>query len=566
MFQGKPSKVEAIKQESRHLRGTIGSELSSEATGFSEADKNLIKFHGIYQGYDRDSATALKQRGEEKQTEFMVRIRAPGGIMQAEQYRAVDALARDYSGGAVRISSRQGLQFHGLAKGALKPVIAGVNRALMTTFAACGDVVRNVTATAAPIKDAVHDRIRADAVLLSTSLLPQTRAYHEIWVDGAEVGAEPAEPATPDPLYGTHYLPRKFKIGIATSDDNHVDVLTNDLAIVPLFEGETLIGYNIAVGGGLGMTHTKAHTYPRLASFVAFIGPDSLLALARAVIGLHRDFGDRSDRKHARLKYVVDAMGLAAVKADLERRLGRPLEDPRPMAPFAIKDHTGWHPQGDGRWYFGLTVPSGRIVDRDGVNLASALRQLAADIPLHFVFTPTQDVLFADIAPDDRDRVETILRTHGVALPLGQSGVRRWALACPALPTCGLALNEAERVLDRIVGAVEGVLERHGLDREALSLRITGCPNGCARPYVGDIGLVGRTPDTYAIYLGGDFACTRLNVKAFEKVHIDELADTLDPLIAHWAVDRQPGEGFGDFCHRIGLQRLRGADAATVAA
>jgi sulfite reductase (ferredoxin) len=364
MAHGKLSKVEDIKAASNRLRGTIALGLTSAASGFEEADHQLLKMHGIYQGYDRDSATELKQRGEEKRTEFMARVRAPGGLMTAEQYLAIDELAQRFAGGKLRITTRQGLQFHGVAKGDLWATIHGVNAALLTTFAACGDVVRNVTATAAPIEDAVHRRLRADARMLSTALLPQTRAYHEIWVGEDNVAAPaPAEP-TVDPLYGPTYLPRKFKIGIATPENNDIDVLTNDLAIIALFKGDRLEGYNLAVGGGLGMTHNKPQTYPRLASLVVFIEPDALLDSVKAVIELQRDHGDRGDRKHARLKYVVDALGLEWFKTELERRLGRPLADARPMPSFRIQDHLGWHEQGDGQWFFGLPIESGRIEDK----------------------------------------------------------------------------------------------------------------------------------------------------------------------------------------------------------
>jgi sulfite reductase (ferredoxin) len=556
MFQGKPSKVEAIKTASTRLRGTITQGLESPAPVFDPADHQLLKFHGIYQGYDRDTATALKQQGLDKRHEFMVRIKAPGGLMSAAQYLAVDELARLYGGGRLRITTRQGLQFHAIAKEDLWATIHGVNQALLTTFAACGDVVRNVTASAAPIEDARHRRIRADARMLSETLAPQTRAYHEIWVGDRDVTAPPAAEPDIDPLYGPTYLPRKFKIGIATPDDNDIDVLTNDLAVIPRFTGDRLDGYTLAIGGGLGMTHNKPHTYPRLASPIAFIGPDELLDGVKAVVKLHRDHGDRTDRRHARLKYVVDAMGLEAAKAELEHHFGRPLAAPKPLPPFHVQDHIGWHKQGDGRWWLGLTIESGRIEDLEGYRLATALRRLMGEVSLRPVFTPNQDVFLADIAPADQPRVEAILTEEGVPLPGRDSPLRRWALACPALPTCGLALNEAERVFDRIVSDIEAALARHNLANERLSLRITGCPNGCARPYVGDIGLVGRTPDTYAIYLGGDFEGTRLNTRVFERVPIDQLGRTLEPVFALWARHREGHESFGNFCKRWGTERL----------
>jgi sulfite reductase (ferredoxin) len=557
MFEGKPSKVEGFKEASRHLRGTLAEEIASDAPALSDANLQLVKFHGVYQGYDRDSATELKQRGEGKRIEYMIRVKTPGGRMSAEQYLALDDLARRYANGTLRITTRQSIQLHAIAKGDLWATMHGINQALLTTFCACGDVVRTIMTSAAPFEDARHRRMRADADSLAKALEPQTRAYHEIWVgDDKILPAPEAEPEV-DPLYGPTYLPRKFKIGIGQPENNDIDVLAaNDLAVLPLFQGDELIGYNLAVGGGLGLTHNKPHTYARLASPVVFVGPDELLEAVKAVIGLQRDNGDRSDRRHARLKYVVDAKGLDWVKADLERRLGRALEPARPMPAFRVKDHQGWHEQGDGRWFLGLPVKAGRIEDKGEIRLATAFRRILTEVPSRPVLAPSQDIYFGDIAIKDRGRVEAILEEEGVALPGGVTPLRRWAMACPALPTCGLALNEAERVLDDIVDDIEQVLARYNLQRERLSLRVTGCPNGCARPYVGDIGLVGRTPDTYAIFLGGDFEGTRLNQRVFERVHIREIGRTLEPVIALWAKHREGHESFGNFCRRWGPDRI----------
>jgi sulfite reductase (ferredoxin) len=465
----------------------------------------------------------------------------------------------------MRITTRQSIQLHGIAKQELWATMHGINAALLTTFCACGDVVRTVMTTAAPFEDVPHRRMRDDARMLAAALEPRTRAYHQIWVGDEQLLPAPAEEPEVDPLYGPTYLPRKFKIGIGLPENNDIDVLAaNDLAVLPIYDGSSLVGYNLAVGGGMGLTHNKPHTYARVASPVVFIGPDDLLETVKAVIALQRDNGDRTDRRHARLKYVVDAKGLDWVKADLESRLGRPLEPARPMPPFRVLDHQGWHEQGDGRWFLGLPVKSGRIHDADGVNLATALRRVMAEVKARPVLSPSQDIFLADIAPESRAQVEAILAGEGVELPGDATPLRRWALACPALPTCGLALNEAERVLDQIVGDVERALARHGMAEERIALRITGCPNGCARPYVGDIGLVGRTPDTYAIFLGGDFEGTRLNARVFERVDIREIGRTLEPAIALWARHREGAESFGDFCHRWGPDRL--ADLAPAAA
>ncbi|HEV2336802.1 MAG TPA: NADPH-dependent assimilatory sulfite reductase hemoprotein subunit [Stellaceae bacterium] len=547
------SKAEAIKQQSRQLRGNLARDLADTAVPFDKAGYSLLKFHGVYQGYDRDSATERKQRGDDKIWQFMVRVRIPGGRLTADQYLALDALADTSANGSLRITTRQSIQFHGIVKSRLKAAIGEINGALLTTLAACGDVVRTVTTVPAPIRDGVHDRLEADARRLSTHLLPRTAAYHEIWVDGEKVTTEPA----PDPLFGERYLPRKFKIGLAIPEDNTIDVLTNDLAIVALFECETLLGYNFLLGGGHGMTHNKPETYPRLATPVAFVEPDDLLSAAAAVVRLHRDWGDRGNRRHARLKYVIAERGEDWARERLSEDLGKPLAGCRPMPDFAVPDHLGWHEQADGRLYLGVPVASGRLVDDGRVRLRGALREIVARFGANPILMPSQDIILSDIAPADRAAIVSVLRTHGVRLSDELLPVERWALACPALPSCGLALTEAERVQGDIVGAIAARLKRWGLEEERLSIRITGCPNGCARPYTGDIGVVGRIPGFYAIYVGGDFEGTRLNQELANRIRLDDVADTLDPLFALFAASRMTGEGFGDFCHRIGVGALR---------
>src|SRR5436190_14628810 len=556
------SKAEAVKQQSRQLRSHIARDLADTTVPFDNQGYSLLKFHGIYQGYDRDSATERKQRGDDKVWQFMVRVRIPGGRLTAEQYLALDALADRYADGSLRVTTRQSIQFHGVVKAGLKSAIGDINAALLTTLAACGDVVRTVTTTPAPIRDPVHDRLEAETRRLSNHLLPRTRAYHEIWVDGApwqeNAGQENAGAAEePDPLYGARYLPRKFKIGLAIPEDNTIDVLTNDLAIVALFEGDRLTGYNFLLGGGHGMTHNKPKTYPRLATPVAFVEPDDLLAAAAAVVRLHRDWGDRGNRRHARLKYVIAERGEAWARARLSEDLGKTLEPCREMPDFAVPDHLGWHGQGDGKLYLGLPIASGRIVDDGGARLRTALRDIVRRFRCDPILMPSQDIILSEIDPVDRQAITDILRAHGVTLAEKLLPVERWALACPALPSCGLALTEAERVRGDIVDPIATRLRRWGLERERLSIRITGCPNGCARPYTGDIGIVGRVPGYYSLYVGGDFEGTRLNEAIAERLDINGLAEALDPLFALWAASRLDREGFGDFCHRIGLDALR---------
>ena len=554
------SKAEAVKQQSRQLRGHIARDLADTTVPFDNQGYSLLKFHGIYQGYDRDSATERKQRGDDKVWQFMVRVRIPGGRLTAEQYLALDGLADHYADGSLRVTTRQSIQFHGVVKAGLKSAIGEINTALLTTLAACGDVVRTVTTTPAPIRDAVHDRLEAETRRLSSHLLPRTRAYHEIWVDGApwepNEGQENAgADDEPDPLYGERYLPRKFKIGLAIPEDNTIDVLTNDLAIIGLFDGDRLAGYNFLLGGGHGMTHNNPKTYPRLATPVAFVEPEDLLEAAAAVVRLHRDHGDRGNRRHARLKYVVAENGEDWARARLSEYLGKQLEPCRQMPAFVVPDHLGWHEQGDGKLYLGIPVSSGRIAGE----IRAALREIVSRFRCDPILMPSQDIILSEIYPEDRAAIETVLRQHGVRLADDMLPAERWALACPALPSCGLALTEAERVRGDVVTNIEARLRLYGIERERLSIRITGCPNGCARPYTGDIGIVGRMPGFYALFVGGDFEGIRLNTALADKVPLHGIAEVLDPLFALYASARADGEGFGDFCHRVGMPALQTA-------
>jgi sulfite reductase (ferredoxin) len=542
--------VEKLKIESAGMRGHLPEALADGTASFDEAGYQLLKFHGIYQGYDRDSATALKQQGLAKETRFMMRVRIPGGRLTAAQYLALDEMAGRWGNGSLRLTTRQSVQFHGMLKGGLKPTIEEIDAALLTTLAACGDVVRTVTTVPAPIRDTVHARLEADARALSRRLLPLDASYHEVWLDGGKVSGE-----SDDELYGRSYLPRKFKIGIAAPEDNSIDVLTNDLAIVARFEGERLEGYDFYLGGGLGMSHGNAKTYPRLASPVAFVEADDLLDAAVAVVKLHRDHGDRGNRKHARLKYVIAEEGEEWARERLSEYLGKTLAPARPIQRFAVVDHLGWHAQGDGKLYLGVPVPAGRVVGP----LREAFHEIVSTFGVDPIVTPQQDLILSNVAPADRAAIEAVLREHGVALVESFSPVRRWALACPALPSCGLALTEAERVLDPFLAGIEAQLEAAGIAGERIAIRITGCPNGCARPYSAELGSVGRMPDHYQFWVGGDFAGTRLAFPLLDRVKEAEVAETLGPLFALFAAQRSAGEAFGDFCHRLGKEALLAA-------
>lgn len=551
--------AEIIKRESLGLRGPIAQEIAAEAApgGLSDAAYTLLKFHGTYEQFDRDTATRLKQAGVGKDWSFMVRVRAPAGRLAATQWLALDDLAGEYADGTLRITSRQGVQFHGIKRENLRASIAAIDAALLTTLAACGDVVRNVVTTPAPRRDPIHARLEAEARRLSSALLPRSRAHHEIFL-GEEAAAAPED----EPLYGPTYLPRKFKIALAHPSDNTPDVLANDLGFVWVEEG-----WIVTIGGGMGMTHNKPATFPRIADAVALIGRDEVLEVAEAVVRLSRDHGDRSDRKHARLKYVLAEKGAEWARARLSEDLGRPLAAPPPLPRFAIPDHLGWHPQGDGRWWLGLHVPAGRVADQDGVRWRSALREAARRFGVNPIATPQQDVLLSDVAQADRAALEALLREHGVPMAEAFTPVARSMLACVALPTCGQSLAEGERVRGPVLAQVEAELARHGLLGERVSLRLTGCPNGCARPYQGDIGVVGRAPGLYTLFLGGDFAGTRLNFPVADKVPLERIGATLAPVIEAWAAWRVPEEGLGDFCARIGADAVRAllVDAAVTA-
>ncbi|WP_431285308.1 NADPH-dependent assimilatory sulfite reductase hemoprotein subunit [Humitalea sp. 24SJ18S-53] len=560
-MSSKPSAVEGQKQESLALRGTIGAELAAEAAvgGVSEATYTLLKFHGTYEQFDRDTATERKQAKLDKDWSFMVRVRCPGGRMTAAQWLHLDDLAGNLADGSLRLTSRQGVQFHGVLRGNVKPVIAGIDAALLTSFAACGDVVRNVTTTAAPRRTAVHAALQGWAARLSTALLPKTRAHHDIFLaEGADTPAKAEE----EPLYGPTYLPRKFKIALVDPSDNTPDVLTNDLGFIARVQGGRIVGWIVTIGGGLGMTHNKPSTFPRLADPVALIGPDEVLEVAEAVVRLSRDHGDRTDRKHARLKYVLEEQGPDWARAQLSADLGRELLPPGPLPTLRMPELLGWQIQGDGRLWLGLSIPSGRIAGP----MRAGLREIVSRFGADPVATPQQDLILSNIAPEDRPAIEAILAEHGIRLPETMTPMARWSLACVALPTCGQSLAEGERVHAPMLASIEAALGRHGLAQERISFRLTGCPNGCARPYAGDIGVVGRAPGLYTLFVGGDFAGTRLSFQLADKVPEAAIATTLEPLFAAFAAHRVLREGFGDFCTRQGAEALRALTQDALAA
>ena len=559
--EAKKAKQETVKEASNFLRGTIAEELARDTRKFGSADAGLLKFHGTYQQDDRD-ARKHRKPGDDKPYSFMVRTRVPGGKVSADQFLTELSLGERLGNGTLRITTRQGFQLHGVVKGNLQETIHEINKSLLTTLAACGDVDRNVMCCPAPHhNDGVHDRMQASADAIARHLTPQTRAYFEIWVDKEKVAEQSAGPDV-EPIYGNAYLPRKFKIGIALPEDNCIDVYTQDIGLLGVVEGGQLVGYNVLVGGGLGATPSDQDTFPRLGDRMAFIAYDDVLPVVTAIVMVQRDFGNRADRKRARMKYLVHDWGLPRFKAKVEEYLGgRTLADPHPVDIHGYDDHLGWHPQGNGKFYFGINVENGRIKDEGSLRLKTGLRCLFERFRMPGRLTPQQSILLCDLELEWKEEILALLREHGIKTHEEISSVRRFAMACPALPTCGLAITEAERVMPAVVDELEVELAKLGLDAEKFTIRMTGCPNACARPYTSDIGLVGKAVGRYTILVGGRLLGTRLNVIYKEMVPLREVVQELVPLLVYFKADRQPDESLGDFCHRKGVEDLLRFDA-----
>ncbi len=559
---GEGSKNEAIKIESAHLRGTIAQTIASDATHFEEVDVQLLKFHGSYQQEDRDRRRERKEAGAEKAYQFMVRSRIPGGALNAEQYLAHDAIAHAYANGSIRLTTRQGIQLHGVLMHELRPAIKAINDSLLSTLAACGDVNRNVMACAAPARDAAHVAVLEYARRIAMHLAPRTRAYHEIWLEGEKLELQHGAVAE-EPIYGDTYLPRKFKIGVTMPDDNCIDVYTQDIGLVAEFDArDGVAGFTVLIGGGMGSTHGKSETFPRLATPLCFIPAEDAIEVAETIVTIHRDYGDRKNRRHARMKYVVEERGIEWFREQLEQRLGRRVADPHDVRFSAAHDHLGWQRQLDASWSLGLFIENGRIVDSARSMLRTALREVVTMLRPGLRITPQQNLILTGIPAKARRHVEAMLRHYGVVADAEDVGLRRGAMACPALPTCGLAVAEAERALPALVDRVERDLTALGLAEEPVSIRMTGCPNGCARPRMGDIGIVGRSLGLYDIFLGGDAPNTRLNELYAQGVASDAIVSVLHDAFELWKHERLPGERFGDFAHRFGVGRLREAAKA----
>lgn len=548
------SVVEIIKERSNYLRGTVKETLESDATHFSEEEYHVLKFHGIYQQDDRDERSRARKEGRDKEWIMMIRTKFPGGALTADQYLAMDDISNRFADGTLRITTRQTFQLHHIGKVNLKRTMQGINEAMVTTLGACGDLERNLMACPAPDARGFVSEVQHYAQLLSDHTLPRTGAYYEIWLDHEKlVSTEQAE----EPLYGNVYLPRKFKSGLAIEGDNCIDVYSQDIGMVAHIDNDHLAGFTVLVGGGLGKLHTDPNTKPRLGDPICFVEPDQLLDTVLHIIRLQRDHGNRISRRQARMKYLIANFGLDRFRDELRRRLGKPLAPPRELHWEGTDDHLGWHEQHDGRWYLGVWVENGRIGNADGLQQKTAFRKLVEQFKPGVRNTPQQSILFTDIDESQRADIDRLLRTHGVPVVGDLPTALRYSMACPAIPTCGLALAESERTLPSVIRQIEAILEEEGLANERISVRMTGCPNGCARPYLGDIGFVGRTVGRYQVYLGGDFEGTRLNRMVADMVPVDQLAERLRPLFLLWREERCDGETFGDFCFRVGVERLR---------
>jgi sulfite reductase (NADPH) hemoprotein beta-component len=550
-----PSPVEVIKKASRGLRGTLVESLADPLTGaIRDSDTQLIKFHGSYMQDDRDLRAEREHQKLEPAYSFMIRTRTPGGVVTPAQWLALTQISRTYANQTLRLTTRQAFQFHGVIKKDLKTTMKAMNAALIDSIAACGDVNRNVMASANPVESKLHEEVYDWSKKLSEHLKPKTKAYYEIWLDGEKLVGPPED----EPILGANYLPRKFKTGVVVPPQNDVDVFSQDLGFIAILDNEdleegTLLGFNLTVGGGLGATHGEPQTFPRIADVIGFLRPEQVLKVAETVVMIQRDFGDRTDRKHARLKYTIADRGVDWFKAELTRRLGFALEPPRHFEFNTQGDRFGWLRGHDGRWHLTLRIESGRVADRPGAMHLTGLEKIAAIHQGDFRLTPNQNLIIANVPQSECMKIDQIVADHGLGKALFSTPVRRDALACVSLPTCGLAMAEAERYLPTFIDRVEELLVKQNLKDIPLTVRITGCPNGCARPYLAEIALIGRAPGRYTLRLGGDATGQRLNVIHRDNIDEASILTVLDELFGRYRAERHDGERFGDFLWRVNV-------------
>ncbi len=540
--------VEKIKMKSDGLRGTLVESLGDQLTGaLREDDQSLIKHHGMYQQDDRDLRESRAQKKLEWLYSYMIRLRLPGGFLNPGQWIALHHIAGDHSTGVIKITTRQTIQLHGILKSHLKPTLKAFATQRLDSIAACGDVNRNVICSAHPKQSRAHEEVFAFADKISTLALPKTNAYYEIWLDREALTNKEEET---DPLYQNRYLPRKFKIAIGIPPNNDVDVFANDIGLIAIIDGDKLLGFNVAIGGGLGTTHGNADTYPRLATVIGFVASEEkILKAVYEIITVQRDYGNRTDRKQARLKYTIDRMGLEVFKAEVEKRCGFEFEPAKPFSFTERTDYFGWHQNHEGNWYYTLFVENGRIADENR-SIKTALYEVAQTGKANFRFTANQKVIISDIHPSDKTAIELILKKYDLiqhteeAIPMRQN-----AIACVALNTCPLALAEGQRYLPTLISKLEPLLKKYKLEKEPISIRMTGCPNGCGRPYLAEIGLIGTSYGHYNLHLGGDRLGERLNDKKYENVDEDRIIALLDPLFKKYAASKKKYSSFGDFIY-----------------
>ncbi|PQA89685.1 assimilatory sulfite reductase (NADPH) hemoprotein subunit [Hyphococcus luteus] len=539
---------ERMKAESDFLRGTIGSGLGDKITGAvpDASDVKLMKFHGIYQQDDRDLRDERRRQKLEPAYQFMIRVRLPGGVCSTAQWLKLDELARAHGGETLRLTTRQTFQFHWVLKDRLRPLIQGLHEALLDTIAACGDDSRGVMCTVDPACSSMHAEVAALAKRVSDHVIPRTRGYHEIWYGEERVATSEQE----EPFYGRTYMPRKFKIGFALPPSNDIDVYAQDLGFIAIGDKTGLRGFNVAIGGGMGRTDKAPQTYPRLADVIGFVTADRLLDCAEAVMGVQRDYGDRKDRQRARFKYTIDDKGLDWIKGEIERRMSAPFETARPFHFDSNGDRFGWVKTEDGRWHFTLFIENGRVSGP----LLDGLRAIARIHHGAFRLTPNQNLIIAGVAEEDKAAIEAVLDEYRLT-EQAASVIRRNSIACVAFPTCGLAMAESERYLPGLITKIEAMLGQKGLADEPITIRMSGCPNGCSRPYIAEIGLTGRAPGKYNLYLGGGFHGQRLNRMICENVGEEAILGALDQAFTKYANERENGERFGDFCIRAGMVR-----------
>lgn len=552
---GPPSDVERVKEESNFLRGTLVETLNDPITaGIPDDDNRLMKFHGSYMQDDRDLRLERQRQKLEPAYQFMIRVRAPGGIATPEQWLVLDELSEQYANKSLRLTTRQAFQLHGVLKWNMKKTMQGINDALMDSLAACGDVNRNVMCNPNPYQSEAHEEVYGIADELSAHLSPRTNAYHEIWLDGEKVVDTEKKPEEVEPIYGRYYLPRKFKTGIAIPPSNDVDVYSQDLGFIAILnETNELTGFNVTVGGGMGMTHGDTETYPQLGRVIGYTPKEKILEVAENVVKIQRDFGNRSVRKNARFKYTIDARSVDWVKEELNSRLGWALEEARPYQFTSNGDRYGWVKGINGKWNLTLFIQNGRVKDTEDYPMKTGLREIAKIHKGEFRITPNQNLIIANIPQEEMENIERLVTVYGLTDGREHSALKRNSMACVAFPTCGLAMAEAERYLPQLLEKIEVILDDYGLRDEEIIIRMSGCPNGCSRAALGEIGFIGRGPGKYNMYLGAGFSGERLNKLYRENVGEEEILEELRPILKRYSEERNENEHFGDFVIRAGI-------------